>query len=442
MHVVATLAGATPLDFWTGNEGRTVLARSLAVLRGFAQGRVLACADSPALLEALEHAGFSEAHRTQSGPMLAAAPLAGLEQARALAEEQDLAGPLLLLRLDNPLLAPEVLEQGRQLLAEAGGAAVLSVTQCHDHPCQMFMAYTMLDMGLIHFFDPGQSPAGRNVTRSFRFPWAEQAFADGPEGAAFAPRVRGLGVCLEPVTDLCGDEEAVYLREGPSEARLALRPRPQHEAMPGFRMVGRSYCDGGSLPLASLWRQPETQALSLRMLPQPGWSGRLFLRLTPVRGGKAMAPHQDFDLDLTGAEEGVALPLPASLWPNTSRPDVLLYSVLAVSQNASCDFSEYFEAVDGLWAHEASTKRVHNCATGQEITGRQGFPLIVSPDGSLAFVHGGEGQPSDLSGALGGNALGLTLSGPAALRIRTALDVLRWRMRVAEGAPGQTEVCG
>lgn len=441
MHVVATLAGATPLEFWTGDEGHAVLTRSLAVLRGFAQGRLLACADSPALREALERAGFSEVHRTQGGQMPAASPLAGLEQARALAEQHALAGPLLL-RLDNPLLAPEMLEQGRQLLVEADGAAVLSVTQCHDHPCQMFMAYKMLDMGLIHFFDPGQSPAGRNVTLGFHFPWAEQAFTGDPEGTAFAPRVRGLGVCLEPVAGLSGDEEAVYLREGPSEARLALRPRPPQEDMPGFRMVGRSYRDGGSPPLASLWLQPGTQALSLRMLPQPGWSGRLFLRLTPVRAGKALPPHQDFDLDLTGTEGSVALPLPASLWPDIPRPDALLYSVLAVSQNASCDFSEYFEAVDGLWTHEASTKCVRNCATGQEITGRQGFPLVVSPDGSLAFVSLEEGRPSDLTGALGGNALGLTLCGPAALRIRTPLDVLRWRMHMAESTPGQAEVCG
>lgn len=398
--------------------GTDALERLFAALRE-AQGleRIVAAGHDAELLDMARSAGLSAvllaAPQPGPGGLLPRGALSALERLAADGRRVLVAG------CGNPLLRTEDIEAFARKAAGTD-APLLSVSAPADHPCQLNRHLRLRGSGILLPLDPQVQGGPRLLTLPFRFLWAAQdargegpAFALNPaDGTLFAVAAQDSALARGPL----------LVPEGPERARLSL---PAHEAerlaalhgAPGLASVlcvGLHLAPG--LPCL-LWRDRDNTA---RLGFAPDAPRRPHCQLY----GRGPLGERSASLDLCGDPPSGRLP-----WIPGPEQGPLSYNLLEQPEaDGGYDLILSYPDGHGLWRTDPATGRRVNAATGRPIHGRQEFPEVLEPDGSLFALS--LGQAAELDALLdAGRVAPFVLDARRSMRLRTPMDLLRYTVR-------------
>lgn len=417
----------------TTPTGATALARLFCALRAATTlDRVLAVGHDAGLLGLAEDAGISAVLLAAPQPLCAGGvlPTGGAEALGRLGAEDR---RTLLVSCANPLLTGQVIDEFvRQ--AEAAGRPTTSVVSPLDHPCQLSQHLRMLDAGVLLPLDPQACGGERLLTKPFRFLWAaQQTHGQGPLFVLGSAQGEPLFLSVPDEAALPA-QGPLMLREGEDSARLSLPAREALELAARFGARSLDAVAGVGLHLS-----PGLPCLSFRAA-----DGALCLGFAAAQGGRRLCQvyaqagpdeqagqgGQDAErrasLDLTGEPPRAALP-----WGLGETGAVISYNLLDyLDSDGGFDLTQAFpEAHHGLWRVDPATGCRLNCVSGRPIHGRQEFPEVLEPDGSLSALTRTEAARFDeLLHA--GEVAAFLLERGQSLQLRTPFDLLRYRAKL------------
>jgi hypothetical protein len=409
--------------------GATALARLFAALRSATLlDRVLAVGHEAGLLAQAEAAGFSAVFLAAPQPLCAGGvlPAGGAEALERLAAEDR---RTLLVSCANPLLTGQVIDDFvRQ--AEAANRPTVSVAPPRDHPCQLSQHLRMLEAGVLlpldrHVDAQASNGGARLLTKPFRFLWAAQQTRG--HGPLFV-----LGSAQgEPVLLSVPDEAdppatgPLLARESEDSARLSLPWTEVRELAARFGVRSVDDIAGVGLHLSPglpcLGFRDADGAASLGFAARhPG------RRLCQVYAQDGQNGERRASLDLSGDPPRAALP-----WSLDEMAVPLSYNLLDyLDSDGGFDLTQAFpEAHHGLWRTDTTTGCRVNRLSGRVIHGRQEFPEVLEPDGSLSALTRSEAARFDeLLHA--GEAAAFLLERGQSLLLRTPFDLLRYKAKL------------
>lgn len=415
--------------------GATALTRLFSALRAAtALDRVLAVGNDAGLLAQAENAGLSAVLLAAPQPLCAGGllPTGGAEALGRLGAEDR---RTLLVSCANPLLTGQIIDDfARQ--AEAVQRPMVSVVAPLDHPCQLSQHLRMLDAGVLLPLDPNAPGphadcGARLLTKPFRFLWtAQQTRGQGPlfvlgcaQGESFF-----LSVPDEAAIPASGP---LLLRESEDSARLSLPASEIRDLAARFGVRALSHVTGAGLHLS-----PGLPCISFRDA-----DGATSLGFAASHEGRrlcqvyAQAGHDGqggrdaecrASLDLTGEPPRAALP-----WTLGAMTAPVSYNLLDyLDSDGGFDLTQAFpEAHHGLWRVDPATGCRVNCVSGRVIHGRQEFPEVLEPDGSLFALTRTEAARFDTL-LHAGEVAAFMLERGQSLQLRTPFDLLRYKAKL------------
>jgi hypothetical protein len=415
--------------------GATALTRLFSALRAAtALDRVLAVGNDAGLLALAENAGLSAVLLAAPQPLRSGGPLptGGAEALDRLGTEDR---RTLLVSCANPLLSGQIIDDFvRQ--AEAAQRPMVSAVAPLDHPCQLSQHLRMLDAGVLLPLDPhadaqASNGGARLRTKPFRFLWTtQQTRGQGPlfvlgcaQGESFF-----LSVPDEAAMPASGP---LLLRESEDSARLSLPADEIRELAARFGVQSLSDVTAVGLHLS-----PGLPCISFRDA-----DGVAFLGFAASHEGRrlcqvyAQAGHggqggQDGEcrasLDLTDEPPRAALP-----WTLGAMAAPVSYNLLDyLDRDGGFDLTQAFpEAHHGLWRVDPATGCRVNCISGRVIHGRQEFPEVLEPDGSLSALTRTEAARFDEL-LQAGEVAAYVLERGQSLQLRTPFDLLRYKAKL------------
>lgn len=420
--------------------GATALARLFSALRAATTlDRVLAVGHDASLLALAESAGLSAVLLAAPQPLSGKGvlPTGGAEALDRLGAEDR---RTLLVSCANPLLTGQIIDDFvRQ--AEAAGRPTLSVVTPLDHPCQLSQHLRMLDAGVLLPLDPNHSgphagvqtanAQARLLTKPFRFLWtAQQTRGQGPlfvlgcaQGESFF-----LSVPDEAALPASGP---LLVRESEDRARLSLPAHELRELAARFGVRSLDDVTGAGLHLS-----PGLPCLSFRNADgaislgfAASHAGRRLCQVYAQAGQDAQAGpsgERRASLDLAGEPPRAALPVDLG---ETGSP--ISYNLLDyLDSDGGFDLTQAFpEAHHGLWRVDPTTGCRMNCISGRAIHGRQEFPEVLEPDGSLSALTRTEAARFDEL-LQAGEVAAFVLERGQSLQLRTPYDLLRYKAKL------------
>ena len=417
--------------------GATALARVFSALRAATSlDRVLAVGHDAGLLALAESAGLSAVLLAAPPPLCAKGvlPTGGAEALGRLGAEDR---RTLLVSCGNPLLTAALIDDFvRQ--AETAQRPMTSVVAPLDHPCQLSQHLRMLEAGVLLPLDPSPSglpsalqPAGgeaRLLTRPFRFLWAaQQTRGQGPLFVLDCTQGESLFLSVpdEAAMPAAGP---LLVREGEASARLSLPAHELRELAARFGVRSLGAVTGVGLHLS-----PGVPALSFRET-----DGGLCLGFAAGHGARRLcqvyaqaAPGEQntecrASLDLTGEPPRAALP-----WGLGESASPVSYNLLDyLDSDGGFDLTQAFpEAQHGLWRVDAATGCRMNCVSGRAIHGRQEFPEVLEPDGSLSALTRAEAARFDRL-LQAGEVASFVLERGQSLQLHAPFDLLRYKAKL------------
>jgi pimeloyl-ACP methyl ester carboxylesterase len=412
--------------------GATALARLFAALRSAtALDRVLAVGHDAGLLAQAEDAGLSAVLLAAPQPPCAGGvlPVGGAEALERLAAEDR---RTLLVSCANPLLTGQVIDDFvRQ--AEAAQRSTVSVTPARDHPCQLSQHLRMHEAGVLLPLDQQagaqtQNGGARLLTKPFRFLWAAQQTRG--QGPLFV-----LGCAQGDPLFLSVPDEAdppasgpLLVREGEDSARLSLPAHELRELAGRFGVCSLSAVAGVGLHLSPglpcLGFRDANGAASLGFAARN--EGRRLCQVYAQARPDGQNGERRASLDLTGDPPRAELP-----WSLGEIDSPVSYNLLDyLDSDGGFDLTQAFpEEHHGLWRVDPGTGCRMNCISGRTIHGRQEFPEVLEPDGSLSALTRAEAARFDeLLHA--GEVAAFVLERGQSLQLRTPFDLLRYKAKL------------
>lgn len=288
----------------------------------------------------------------------------------------------------NPSLAPSDVDDIFQTYI-ASGSVQVSIREVEDNPVQLFTTCTSLEGGLIYLFedDPGSIAelttlvakigstqfAGRikHISRPVALRRVAKSTAAYPALLCMRMNSNGISTYSDVLTESefpC-DESVLWLAESEDSVRaIFFETQPVVENSRTGTIIGSSgnWGIGG----VKLYRN-DTQIL-LRVELQVGLDTHI--RLMP----------------LSGKENEKVRVYPAATKPTQIEPDIvdaniggIAFSVMHTGRLYDYDFKEEFPHEPSLWEPVNVYGVKKNTITGDTIHGRQQFPTVYEPDGTL-----------------------------------------------------------
>lgn len=397
-----------------------------AVRSATSLGRVLAVGQDKNLLALAEQSGLSA--------VLLAAPVslrpAGLLPAGGVEALERMAADdrrTLLISCANPLLTSDVIDAFAHQ-AENAGRPTVSVLAPADHPCQLSQHLRMHEAGVLLPLDRMAADGGpRLLTRPFRFAWtAQQVRGQGPFFVLAPTQGEPLLLSVPDHAPLpaCGP---LLVRESGDSARLSLPAEEVRElaALFGVRAGADIVCIGLHLSpgLPSLAFRDSQGALVLGFAASP--RRRSLCHLYAPAGQNAGSAERHAALHLYGTPPRAALP-----WNFPEPGTTLSYTLLEhLDDDGGFDTDLAFPEDHGLWRMDPATGCRVNAGSGRVIHGRQEFPEVFEPDGSLfALTRAEAGRFEELLYA--GETAAFVLERGQSLRLCSEFDLLRYRAKL------------
>jgi hypothetical protein len=394
-----------------------------AIRRAEGLERVLAVGLDRGLLAQAERAGLIPVPLSAPMPLRRSGllPAGGAEALEHAAEGRR----ALLVSCANPMLTAEVVEDFLRR-AEEADRPCMSVVAPVDHPCQLNQLLRMREAGVVLPLEGLRDGGARVLTEPFRFLWAAREVHG--RGPLYIPRCSsGETVFHElPGTAATRVEGPLLLRESPDRARLSL---PVDEVLDAGRPFGVRDCS-------------EVLGLGLHLFPGlpclafRGGDGGARLGFTARRDERAVCllfarAADGAERAASGDLEGGALRLDAS-WDFRSP---VSYSLLrSLDRDGEFDLEAPFPEDHGLWRVDSATSCRINCRTGRVIHGRQEFPEVFEPDGSLFALTATEAVRFE-NLLEEGRVAAFELNRNCSLHVRTDFDLLRCTAKLRAEMP-------
>lgn len=427
--------------------GTAALARLFAAV-GAARtlDRVLAVGHDPALLALAENAGLPAVLLAAPKPLHAKGllPSGGAEALASLGVEDR---RTLLVSCANPLLTGQVIDAFVRR-AEEENRPLLSAIAPLDHPCQLSQHLRMREAGVLLPLEPKADDDGRRSTKPFRFLWtAQQTRGDGPLFTLDASSDQGL---LLSVPD-CAPKPGfgpLLRRESEDSARLSVSGGELAQFLAPFGLAPRmaladgalvdgaladGALDDGAITHVGLHLTPGVACAVFhgaeggqRLGFAAGAQQRQLCQLYATRGQNGQAAELRASLNLEGQPPSAALP-----WSAQELEGPVSYNLLEyLEQDGGFDLALAFpDEGHGLWCVDPATSCRINTASGRVIHGRQEFPEVLEPDGSLFALTRGEASQFD---ALlhAGETTAFVLERSQSLVLNTRFDMLRYQAKL------------
>jgi hypothetical protein len=428
MDAIIPLMGKSA-DLLNTPTGATALDRLFTALRSATTlHRVTFVGDDASLLARTKDAGFATAQwGTTDSNSAGVLPAGGAEALQHHAAEDV---RTLLVSCANPLLTGEIID-GFVHQAEAASHPTVSVIPARDHPCQMFQHVRVLDTGVILplALQPPQAPhsmdsEARLFTHPFRFMWsARQVRGKGPYFVLDTSSVEGLLLSVPDEADMPANGP-LLVRESADTARLCL-PESEVRTLAAVFGIGSLHDVAGiglhlvpGLPCLSFHDADGADCIGFAAGHQNGRLCQIYAR--DERHGERRASLYLND-DLHSA------PLPWSL----DKIEPLSYTFMDYRDNdGPYDLPQSFpEAPHGLWSVDPVTHASVNNITGKKILGRQDFPEVLEPDGSLFALTPSEATCFD-SLLQAKKVAPVLMKSSQSLLLRTSFDLLRFKAKL------------
>lgn len=366
---------------------RTVATETIAAVLGFARPETcLALTGDPALAILAKDQGIRTAVVPGGlGESLFDLPRDARRQLRDFAKTAgDEETAVLFVNPFNPLLTPRRLRLAVKAFLEAPNAPLVSVRACRNHPCQFQRHLRLADLDALHLLDPAWSPGPGIEARG-----ADRLLASRPfsphrfERHLFQALPGALASCLDgrPLSAL--EDGLACLFESDGLARLVFDPDPRVKGLPErlgerrdtFRPVGML---GHLRRTAALFEETGTGERHMFFTREFPVQPAFLLRLIPFSARDTFWDHT-VDLPVTRLDRSCPL-------PGNPLPDAVGYiaCVLETTQGGEYEMQELFTPPLAPWTFRDN--RLYNLEKGCEIHGRQAFPEVVRPDGSLAVM--------------------------------------------------------
>jgi CMP-N-acetylneuraminic acid synthetase len=371
--------------FWREGEFPGLI-RSLVAEVAYAEhiDNVVVVTDVAPLAQALEDVaqvvvaqdvGHTEKH--PNCPRGTAAALA------VLAADSDPNSPLLTVNFRNPLLTSDIVNKAVEEYLAAGRTVMFSALMVEDHPCQLKSFLKYYDFGLLHILDATDSKSEYVQTKPFALDWSLRTRLGDSNDRLFALTCREtLSPFFAPLPT-CALREAqhpvVWSKESDSSARLYLHshllpPKEEIEAK-GLRLIALALnggCDGVSM---LLYDNKASGRMRIEFSSTATSDQVEILRVLPLQN-----EAQQVDIDVARHQEFLVSPL-------TPQCSCLFYWLFQSVTEGSYDVSEPFSRENILWRYDNVAAQVVNKSNGKVISGRQSFPPVFTPDGSLAVLR-------------------------------------------------------
>ena len=285
----------------------------------------------------------------------------------------------------NPLLTPQRLRSAVRAFRKAPDAPLVSVGTCRNHPCQFQRHLRLVEVDALHLLDPIWSSGPEIAASGADRLLASQPFsANRLERQLFQALPGVLVSCLDGRPLSAPEDGLAVLFQSDGLARLVFDPGQQAKGLPEyigawrdtFRLVGML---GHLRHAGALFEDTgtgERHMLFTQEFPvQPGF----LLRLIPFSACDTFW-DQTVDLPMAGLDR--CCPLPCKPPPDTVG---YIVCVLDTAQGGGeFEMLEVFAPPLASWTFRDN--RLYNQETGCEIHGRQAFPEVVRPDGSLVVM--------------------------------------------------------
>lgn len=326
---------------------------------------------------------------------------------------------------------------------------MITVRKTIDHPCQLKTAYKILDMGFIPFRDKedvrqivsptslakihflreqDRWPTNFIVSRSFPFDWPSYCLTDRKTDLYIKKNDKLETIFVPASEDLLSTlpgQTPLWLNENDTMARIIweepafLQEYNLLDNRKDWELVGtkgfEEYC-------AIFTRKKKSNEYALT-LNNEVFSNENYVLKISFLSQDGLERENSFEFERLDLVEPFLFHL-----PDNKQFCGIIYSLYAIVDSDSLDIWDPFESISSLWTYDHDSRQAINVATGNPVAGRQDFPDVFEPDGTLCITH--KDQLLDRKGiSICQKGIDyLLLSHTESMQIESELDLLQYRI--------------
>lgn len=367
---------------------------------------------------------------------------------------------LIILSFRNPLITSALIDKAIKKYKISEVPALISVKKSIDHPCQLNAYYKIVDIGLIHIFEPDEAVApylqtldnhistkhqtnhhsenltsllsspDLRLTKSFYFDWKSRGIQEKGDSGIYCRICDDLDVKYISIDQVYNNtfkkiSFPFWIYESHNMARVLLQldtPEKLYSQVNGVE--NNLYLAGSAIP-------DDFNHAAALLFKNINNSSECFLALNSNDSTLHSCQLKVLPVGLSGpVEEKIveiglddfSKPIPLQF----EGKDVcgFIYWLLKPAQDDSYDLMEPFPPDERLWT--GSIPKI-NVKTGREIMGRQDFPDVFEPEESF-FLMRKNLIPTFDREVLNGNADGFVMDETDLMKISSELDLLRYQV--------------
>ncbi len=349
---------------------------------------------------------------------------------------------LIIINFRNPLLTPDLLKNAVNKYNKSKALVLTSVRKPIDHPCQLKAYYKIIDVGLIHLFDdeslyiflqqfkdymPQRSLVDLEgtkfkITRPFYFDWESMGVEEKCESGIYTRIQDGFQIGYNPIKLIGKDKSPplpffFWLYESSHTARILFRYRNDNiPKLPAkTKWTGAAFC--GNTVSAMLYEYSPKSSYYISFSPDHLIPGPFTIKVLPISGAPNKE-HRSSDIQTQSLTTLMRLPF------DRENKCGFTYSILKPAIYDFSIFEEYFPPVKNLW--DIKGEKAVNTKTGCEIQGRQNFPDVFEPDGSITIIKNAQISLFEKT-VENGKSIGFFLDESNSISIESKFDILRYK---------------
>lgn len=362
----------------------------------------------------------------------------------------------------NPNISADIIQKAYQKHLRSKKPILFSLTEVVDHPAQLDAYYRILETDVVclldqddrsqSFFYSAQQKfleseintkiglSDMEVSKPFYFDWISYGITCANGTGVYARYFNEYNARMLPVEELNREELkgtdtlCLYYFESPDEARrLVDRSILEIE---GYGQIGGLSFLNDFIHVNCLLLRSDQEASLFLYINENLIEGSLTVRCWPILSNPLIngevrnyfATREQLKQNKTFIFYDCTFVGPICEFEATEGLDGYIIAVLERSGGGHADFSEPLEVKEGTWSVDPVTRKRTNLITDKKIMGRQDFPKVFRPDGSMAILN--RKATYEINKPLQSNeAVGFVLDIPHSVRIQSKIDLLTLRAR-------------
>ena len=308
----------------------------------------------------------------------------------------------------NALISTQRINQAALDYRKNSSTLLITVRKTIDNPCQLKTAYKVLDTGFIPFREEADirtilSPASlanlqslQNqglwsanpcLTLSFPFDWSSHHISDNASDLYVKNfdnwEIRYVPATEEALIDLPA-HPPLWVYVNADRARVLweyadfLKDFALSDKQGNSQLIGTKDFEDFS---AILTRDNKSREYALTL------NHELFSGENYVLKISLLFQEGFIGEDVLEWERPDLINSFSFILPKEEQTIGIIYCLCEIAENGSLDLLDPFETVSPLWTYDPATGQAINGATGSPIAGRQDFPNVFEPDGTICITN-------------------------------------------------------